>query len=322
MNVTIGLLLFLGVFAAAAFAASATWNVSEKKRKKHLDKRLHRSLEQLPEDEPSLLKKSPYSNVPLLGILLEQFAFTRVMQKQIQQADLKWSVGRLVALMLVCGFVALNIVVRISAVPAYMYPLCVGLVGFIPYAYVLNKRTRRLAAFEEQFPEALDFLGRALRAGHGFSVSLEMLAEESPQPLAMEIQRTFDEQNLGLPLEVALQNLSERISLLDVRFFVSAVQLQNRTGGNLSEILDKLAYVIRERFKLKGQVRACSAHGRLTGKVLTVMPMVVVVLMMMVNPKYLMVLFKSPYGKHLVAAAIFFQFLAYLIIRKIVNIKV
>jgi len=322
MSTGILMVLFLAVFAVTGIAAYTTWNVSEDRRRKSVDKRLRRSSAKKQEAEPDLLIKNVTSDIPFFGRLLEKFAFTDKLRKQLMQADLNWSVGRLAAMMLVSAFVVLNVLARIKILPFFVLPPGMALAGFLPYGYVLAKRKRRLALFEEQFPDALDFLGRALRAGHGFSVSLEMLSQEVPEPLAGEFRQTFDEHNLGLPVEVALTNLGRRIPLLDVRFFVSAVLLQSRTGGNLSEILDKLAYVIRERFKLKGQVRAYSAHGRLTGKILTAMPIVIVVLMMIVNPKYIMILVDSPYGSYLIGGAILMQSLAYMIIRKIVNIKV
>ncbi len=136
-------------------------------------------------------------------------------------------------------------------------------------SYVRQKRTKRLDKLEEQFPEALDFLARSMRAGHAFSISLEMVGEEMADPLGQEFRALFNEQNLGAPLDIALRNFTERVPLLDCRFFTSSVLLQKQTGGNLSEILSRLAYVIRERFRLKGQVKAASAHGRLTATILT-----------------------------------------------------
>jgi tight adherence protein B len=313
---------FLMIFAVSAIAASAAWNVVEKRRQKALDSRLQRTIEQDEEADPDLLKKDTTSMLPFYGRLLEKFAFTRTLQQYLAQANLKWSVGLLTAMMLVTAFLALNILIRLSWFPGYLIPPAVLLAGMIPYGYVMRKRSKRLAKFEEQFPEALDFLSRAMRAGHAFSISLELLSEEAMDPVSTEFRRTFDEHNLGLPLENALQNLAVRVPLLDVRFFVSAVLLQARTGGNLSEILLKLAQVIRERFKLRGQVRALSAHGRLTGKVLTVLPVVVVLLMMVVNPEYMVALVKFPIGKHLIGAAIIMQGIAFLFIRKIVNIEV
>ncbi len=166
-----------------------------------------------------------------------------------------------------------------------------------PYLYVRRKRKQRLDTLEEQFPESLDFLARSMRAGHAFSISLEMLGEEMADPLGQEFRTLFNEQNLGAPLDVALRNFAERVPLLDVRFFTSSVLLQKQTGGNLSEILGRLAYVIRERFRLKGQVKAASAHGRMTATILTLLPVATMVMLLMVAPGYLQGMAADEYGQ-------------------------
>ena len=203
--------------------------------------------------------------------------------------------------------------------------LCIlpGLVaGIFPLVYVFKKRKARLRRFEELFPESLEFVARSMRAGHAFSVSLEMIHREFQEPLAGEFRRTFEEHNLGLPLDVALQKLAKRIPSLDVHFFVSAVLLQKRTGGNLAEILDKLAYVIRERFKLRGRIRAISAHGRMTGIALTCIPLAVAVIMFYVNPDYVRFFFTDQVGQLMLGGAVFLQIIGYMIIKKIVKIEV
>ena len=201
-------------------------------------------------------------------------------------------------------------------------PVLACVFAMLPALLLAIKRRKRLAMFEEQFPEALDFLSRSIRAGHALSVSLEMLAEESIEPSGQEFRRVFNEMNLGAPIETALRNLVDRVPLVDVKFFVSALLLQRETGGNLSEILLKLAYVIRERFQLKGQVRAASAHGRVTGAVLTAMPLVLAIALMIIAPSYLISMVKDPDGKYLIAAAVAAQLIGYYIIRRIIRIKV
>jgi tight adherence protein B len=191
-----------------------------------------------------------------------------------------------------------------------------------PLFYVSQLRKRRLHAFEGIFPDTLEFISRSMRAGHAFSVSLEMIHREFPEPLSGEFRRTFEEHNLGLPLDVALQGLSKRVPSLDVHFFVSAVLLQKRTGGNLAEILDKLAYVIRERFKLRGRIKAISAHGKMTGLALTCIPIGVATVMFFVNPEYVKFFFEDEVGNMMLGAAIGFQILGYLIIQKIVTIEI
>jgi tight adherence protein B len=202
---------------------------------------------------------------------------------------------------------------------------CVALApvfAMLPLLFVRRKRTKRMNDMEEQLPEALDFMARSMRAGHAFTISLEMLGAELRDPLGQEFRTLFNEQNLGAPIDVALRNFSTRVPLLDVRFFCSSVLLQRQTGGNLSEILTRLAYLIRERFRLKGQVRAHSAHGRMTATVLTLMPVITMLGLMFVSPEYLKGMAKDSDGRMLIGAAVFAQLLGNYCIKKIVNIKV
>ena len=191
-----------------------------------------------------------------------------------------------------------------------------------PFFYIFQKRKARLRQVRGAVPGRLEFVARSMRAGHAFSVSLEMMHREFQAPLAGEFRRTFEEQNLGLPLDVALENLGKRVPLLDVHFFVSAVLLQKRTGGNLAELLDNLAYLIRERFKLRGRIRAISAHGRMSGLVLSMIPMVVAVLMFYTNPEYILFFLDDPDGQVMMAVCIALQFLGFISIRKVVDIGV
>jgi tight adherence protein B len=187
---------------------------------------------------------------------------------------------------------------------------------------LLHKRTKNLNEFEKQLPEALDFLSRSMRAGHGFSIAMELLASDSPDPLASAFRHVSNDMQLGSALDVALGKLSALVPLLDVRFFVSSVLLQQETGGNLSEVLGKLALIIRERFRLKGQVKAVSAHGRITGLVLVLMPVVVALIMMVTSPQYLIDLAADKIGRMMIYGSICGQIIGYFVIRKIINIKV
>jgi tight adherence protein B len=246
------------------------------------------------------------------------------LEASIQQAGLGWSPSQF--LMLTAAAVAVGAILgSLIQVPVLREGAMIGfalLLGGLPLLYLRVKRNQRLRSFEEQFPEALDFLARSLRAGHAFSVSLEMMAEESPEPIGTEFRHLFHEQNLGAPLETAMNNLSIRVPLLDVRFFVSAVLLQRETGGNLAEILTKLAYVIRERFRLKGHVRAASAHGRLTAIILTIMPIVTMIALMIIAPEYLKYLVDDEHGKWLIIGAIVAMMAGYWWMRRIIDIKV
>src|SRR5580698_5794496 len=182
----------------------------------------------------------------------------------LEQAGMRWAPARLVHTCLL-GFMA-GFILGWMLTSSLIVAIALGAVAAgAPVLYIARKRKARLHRFEELFPDALEFVSRSMRAGHAFSVSLEMIHREFQEPVAGEFRRSFEEHNLGLPLDVALQKLAKRVPSLDVHFFVSAVLLQKRTGGNLAEILDKLAYVIRERFKLRGRIRAISAHGRMTG---------------------------------------------------------
>jgi tight adherence protein B len=188
--------------------------------------------------------------------------------------------------------------------------------------YVRRKAEARVRAFEEQFPDCLEFISRSMRAGHAFSVALEMVHKEFSDPLASEFRRAFEEQNLGQPLEIVLRKLSVRVDSMDVQFFVSAVLLQKRTGGNLAELLDKLAQLIRERFKLRARIRAVSAQGLMSGRILAAIPAGVAALMFVVNPQYARFFVDDPAGHTLLGIGIGLQFVGYLIIKKIVMIEV
>jgi tight adherence protein B len=197
---------------------------------------------------------------------------------------------------------------------------CIGL--YLPVAYVQMMGVRRLKAFEAVFPDALEFIARSMRAGHAFAMALDMMKSEFPEPLAGEFRRTFEEHNLGLPLDVALQKLSLRIPLIDVHFFVSAVMLQKRTGGNLAEILDKLAFIIRERFKLKSKIKAVSAHGRMTAVALSCVPIGVGALMLSLNTEYQYFFFHQTVGQLLLGAGGLLQIIGYAVMNNIVKIEI
>jgi len=198
-----------------------------------------------------------------------------------------------------------------------------GAIGFaLPFVFLRMKRTRRLRKFEEAFPEALDLMARALKAGHAFATGLKMVADEMEEPVGPEFRKTFDEQNFGLPLKDALANLTIRIPLLDVRFFSTAVMIQRETGGNLSEILENLAHVVRERFKILRQVRVYTAHGRLTGYVLLALPVFLAIALSFINPEHMNLLFREELGHKMLAATVVMQTIGFFWIRQVVKIEV
>ncbi len=262
-------------------------------------------------------------NALLATKFFQRFQLQAKLQEMLEQAGMKWTTHRLVNTCLTAVVAGWAISWLLLPGQLRRFSYLVGLAaGILPILYVIHKRNGRMRKFEELFPESLEFVARSMRAGHAFSVSLEMIHREFQEPLAGEFRRTFEEHNLGLPLDVALQKLSKRIPSLDVHFFVSAVLLQKRTGGNLAEILDKLAYVIRERFKLRGRIRAISAHGRMTGTALTCIPIGVAVIMFYVNPEYVQFFFLDDLGNMMLGGAVLLQLIGYGIIQKIVKIEV
>jgi tight adherence protein B len=272
---------------------------------------------------PALIEVEDVQSGRIAVKLMKKFDLQPKLQTLLEQAGLKWRVTRLVHACLGC-FLAGYLLVHFFLPPKYrvLGLIPAGICGLLPVLHVLRKRSSRLHRFEELFPDTLEFVSRSMRAGHAFSVSLEMIHREFQEPVASEFKRAFEEHNLGLPLDVALEKLSKRVPLLDVQFFVSAVILQKRTGGNLAEILDKLAYVIRERFKLRGKIRAISAHGRMTGVSLSCIPIAVAVLMFFTNRDYVLFFFNDDVGQLMALAAMGLQALGYFIIQQIVKIEV
>jgi tight adherence protein B len=273
-------------------------------------------------DTPQLMKIEEAQGSLAMRALKRLKLAERVTQL-IEGAGLHWTAAGLVQGSLAAALVVFNIVWYVADAPFdRMAWVAAVAVFFLPFVYVKRLGAKRMRKFEEQFPDSLEFVSRSMRAGHAFSVSLEMIHREFTEPLAGEFRRTFDEQNLGLPLEIALQNLAKRVPLLEVHFFVSAVLLQKRTGGNLAELLDKLAYLIRERFKLRGRIRAVSAHGKMTATALSAIPMAVAALMFAVNPDYISFFIRDETGQMMAGAAVMFQLIGYGVMKKIVNIEI
>ncbi len=317
-------LIFFVIFAGVMAAAFAGIKFYETRRRKLVAAALKTIAGESTAQETKILKDLPGENQRPLERVLAFFNLAGRAEAAIKQAGLDWTQERLLMLMAIAGGAgALASGLLMPAVPRLVRVLVIApAVASLPYLFVLHQRKKRMAAVEEQLPEALDFLARSMRAGHAFSISLEMMSEEMPDPVGMEFRTLFNEQNLGAPIELALQNLTERVPLLDVRFFASAVNMQRQTGGNLSEILTRLAYVIRERFRLKGQVRAASAHGRMTAGILTAMPIVTMIALLIVAPGYLQGMAADEDGRRLIAGCVVAQVIGNLCIRKIIRIKV
>jgi len=300
------------------------WEMPEREKRRKIKNRLESISEagrRAPSPELDLIKKELLSDVPAINKILLQFSHSSRLKKLINQADMKLKVSTFILISLVLfavGAILSNQFIRIIPVN-----IVVGTtLAAFPLLVVLYKRNKRFRKFEELFPEALDLLTRAVKAGHAFNTGIEMIADEMPDPIGKEFRITYDEQNFGLPLKQALFNLIDRIPLLDLKFFVTAVLMQKETGGNLAEILTNLSHVIRERFKIMGEVRTFSAQGRLTGYILTAVPIAMGFILSMMNWEYMSALFKEEIGHYMLAIAGFCQILGYIIIRKIVKIKV
>jgi tight adherence protein B len=250
-------------------------------------------------------------------VLSRWFNMTRL----FEQADVSLSVSKFV---IICaGVGAASTVACLSAGINYaLAPLAGVSFGALPIVWLLFKRKRRLKKFAAQLPEALELVSRALRAGHSLAAGFRLVASEMAEPIGGEFSRVFEEQNLGLPFEEALEGLTERIPNLDLRFFATAVVLQRQTGGDLAEILDKIGTLVRERFKIWGQVQALTGEGRLSGIVLLALPPLLFVAVYRMNPDYLMLLFTDDLGKKMLIGGILLQLFGALVIRKIVNIRV
>ena len=270
---------------------------------------------------PLLIRVESLSTISLWHRLLTRIDFIEILKARIAEAGLRWSIGRTTATMLLGGALGAAFAFGFDWMPPGSSIVLTFVGALPPYLFILHKRTARFLRFEEQFPDALDSLARAMRAGHPFAGGMELLAGECPAPLGLEIRRACDEWRLGLTWNQALNHLAGRVPLLELRLFTAAVILQSRTGGKLSEVLEKLADTTRESVSLRGDVRAISANGRMTGMVLTILPMLIAATMFVTSPAYIGTLFEYPQGKYLMMASCGCLVLGHFVIRKIVNIK-
>lgn len=272
-------------------------------------------------DGAALVKERHVGPLPGLDRFASGTARGSALASWVEQSGVRISISALLLVALGCAALV-GLVVASALRMSAGWPIG-GATGFaMPFVFLKIKRTRRMRAFEEAFPEALDLVSRALKAGHAFATGLKMVADEMPDPVGTEFRKTFDEQNFGLPLKDALSNLTVRIPSLDVRFFSTAVLIQRETGGNLSEILENLAHVVRERFKILRQVRVYTAHGRLTGYVLLALPAFLAVALAFINPEHMQLLFRERIGHMMLGATVIMQTIGYFWIKQVVKIEV
>jgi tight adherence protein B len=320
------LLIAFLVFVVVALATFAVLSLVDQRRAQArlIKDRLatvQKAPERDPDEELALLRDEQLSEIPALDSLLRRSARVSAMQEALLQAGMKFRAGNFLVMCLLSGAAAGLAALIWSRNPAITWAaLIIG--AFLPYAFVSYRRQKRFEKIEELFPEAIDTVARAVRAGHAFTTALEMISNETTEPLASEFRKLYEEQKFGMPVRDALMNLTERVPLVDVKFFVTAVMLQRETGGNLAEILDNLSYVIRERFKIQRQVRVYTAQGRLTMALLMGMPPIIVTVMLVLNPSFIKPLFSDPIGHTLLVAGITLQTVGYFVIRKIIRIQV
>jgi tight adherence protein B len=320
MGVAIIVFLFVscGIFGGYALYAMLPGYIATKQ----LEKRLQ-ELGGPKQDigAPTLVVEQKKGAMPKVDTLVRGTDAGSWLAQLIEQSGVNTSPGSIVVMSAgLCALLGLMGVVLVRRWEAGMLGAVVGLV--MPIGFLRYMRTKRFRKFEETFPEALDLLSRAIKAGHAFQTAMGMVAEELQPPVGLEFKKTFEQQNFGLPLKEALNQLAERVPLMDVRFFVTAVSIQRETGGNLSEILDNLAHVVRERFKILRQVRTHTAHGRFTGYVLLGLPAALALALSFISPDHIHLLFTHRLGQTMLMVALVMQTIGYFWIRQVIKIEV
>lgn len=318
LTLIVSIAAFVGVAALVGAASMLIRGTTDNVAEDRLGVLTGKSSKRRADKEATVISK-PLDDVPNL---LEAWA-SRVLNLSLflEQADITMSPSNF--LLVTIGMGALGaVLVPVSGFSFLFAPLAFLALALLPLAWAAFKRSRRKKAFARQLPEAMELVARALRAGHSLGSGFHLVASEMADPIASEFGRCYEEQNLGIPMDQALDGLADRVPNLDLRFFATAVILQRQTGGDLAEVLDKIGYIVRERFKIWGQIQALTGEGRLSGIVLLALPPALFAVMFKLNRDYVMMLFEDPMGKKLLAIAIVMQLLGALVIKKIVNIKV
>jgi tight adherence protein B len=316
--------VFLGIFAVVALLMIASGTGASQRTKQTLTllrSALAVGTRELHDQIVDIRKQELLSAVPWINRLLMKVELAPRLRATLYQANVKWTAGGLILMSVACFvFPAYLVYLRTGAIA---FALLIGLLlGAAPFVYVLHKRRKRFNKFEEELPEALNLMVSALRAGHSLVAALGLVGSESPDPIGVEFKICCDEQNYGMELRTAMDNLLSRVPLQDMRIVATAILIQKESGGNLAEVLDKTAYVIRERFRLKRQVRIHTAQGRLTGWILSFLPIVLGIGLYIVDPDHLSLLWKREIGIKLLYASAAMTITGALIIRKIVSMEV
>lgn len=317
--------VFLGVFAFVALVMIATGSGAAEQAKHvlaSLDSALATESAESREQILNLRKSEPFSAIPWLNQRLLKLQLGPLLHSLLSQANLKWTAGGLLT-MSAAGFIFPAYLVYWYFGGSIIWAFLAGaLLGFAPFGWALLKRSRRFNKFQEGLPEALDLMVSALRAGHSLAAAMGLVARECPDPVGPEFKACFEEQNYGLELKTAIDNMINRVPLQDLRIVSTAIMIQKESGGNLAEVLDKTSHVIRERFRLKRQIGVHTAQGRLTGWILTLLPVVLGFALYFVNPAMMSVLWTDPLGVKLLWTSSIMIVVGGLIIRKIVNIDI
>jgi tight adherence protein B len=322
---TLGILIVFVLLAALGLSISAFYFlIAVPAEKKALLARLESIQESstLPvvDGETELFRQEILSHLPSIHSILAQIPLLIKIDLFIRQSGVKLTVALVLGISLITGIVCFSLGLLLSN--SILLPLFFAIAfASMPFLIIAYKKHRRFLLFEEQFPDAIDLLSRSVRAGHAFTTGLELISEELTDPVAGEFRRTYEQQQLGLPLREALKNLSTRVPLSDVQVFVTALIIQRDSGGNLAEILDNLAQVIRERFRLMKQIRVFTAQGRISLFILLCIPPCLAFALYLINPGYISLLFTDPLGQRALAAAIFLQILGFFVIKRIIKPK-
>jgi tight adherence protein B len=323
VNYIFYLFIVLGFLAVVLFleALYLIWNAYRGPEAKRIERRLRTMSATHSAGETKLIKTRLMSDIPAMDRALMMVPRIQNVDKLLVQSGAEFTVAKLMLLTLAAamtGFV-LPLILHFPVIVGFVSGLALATA---PTLYVISLRNKRLRRFEEQLPNALDLMSRALRAGHAFSGAMQMVGEESPEPVRGEFRTTFEEVNYGIPVQSALMGLANRVPSLDLRYFVIAVLIQRETGGNLSEILDNIAALVRDRLKLFGQIRVLSAEGRLSALILIALPFLVALVISVINPAFIGVLWKDTLGHYLIGGALFMMGVGVLWIQKIIKIRV
>ncbi len=322
MAAAIAILFFITTFLAAATAVLIAAFIQSRLRARqdaHPD--INAAIEE--SEEPSvLLNDTRHSSISVMEVLLQRLNLIEHLRRVLDDAGLRWSVGRVAATMLLLGAIGAALVMDQRWLPPGSSLAAFAAGASIPYLYLNRLRQKRMDQFEAQFPDALESLARAMRAGHPLQGAIETLAADMPGPLGPEFRRIRDERRLGMPWKATLEKFSERVPILEVRLFVAAALISSRSGGRFTEVLENLAETVREGVSLRGEVRAVSAHGRMTGGVLTILPFAIAIMLYLTSPGYLLTLVDHPFGPTMIGAAITFVVAGHFVIQRIVKIRV